>query len=38
VGPADGGAHVHMQVFVDTSEGMAGRPSSERIVHTALGK
>jgi hypothetical protein len=35
---ADGGAHVRMQVFVDPGEGLAGRPSSERLVRTALGK
>ncbi len=28
----------HMQVYVDPGQGMAGRPSSERIMRTALGK
>ncbi len=35
--PSPGGDHVHMQVFVDLSQGEAGRPSSERLVRTALG-
>ena len=34
----DGGAHVHMQVFVDPAEGLAGRPSSERLVRAVLGR
>jgi hypothetical protein len=38
VAVADGGAHLRMQVFVDPGEGVAGRPSSERLVRTALGK
>jgi hypothetical protein len=27
-----------MLVFIDASQGLAGRPSSERLIHTALGK
>ena len=38
VGAADGGAHLRMQVFVDPAEGLAGRPSSERLVRAVLGK
>lgn len=38
VTPSPGGNHVHMQVFVDPAEGLAGRPSSERLVRTALGQ
>ncbi|HUO21221.1 MAG TPA: DUF4908 domain-containing protein [Caulobacteraceae bacterium] len=38
VAPADGGARVHMQVFIDASQGVAGRPSSERLARIALGK
>jgi|GEM_PF-1060510 hypothetical protein len=36
VASPDGGAHVHIQVFVDPAEGIAGRPSSERLVRAAL--
>jgi hypothetical protein len=38
VATADGGTRLHMQVFIDPSEGIAGRPSSARIVDVALGK
>ena len=34
---ADGG-HARMQIYVDAAKGLAGRPSSERLVRAALGK
>ena len=34
---APGGAQMSMEVFVDLSQGVAGRPSSERLVRAALG-
>lgn len=37
VGPASGGGRLNMQVFVDVSQGLAGRPSSQRLVRAALG-
>jgi hypothetical protein len=37
VTPTGDGAHVNLQVFVDLSQGEAGRPSSERLVRAALG-
>jgi hypothetical protein len=38
IGPADNGSHLHMQVFIDPAEGLAGRPSSERLMRTALNR
>ena len=32
------GGHARMQIFVDAAKGLAGRPSSERLVRAALGK
>lgn len=35
--PSPDGDHTHMEVFMDLSQGEAGRPSSERLVRAALG-
>jgi hypothetical protein len=37
VAAASGGGRLNMEVFVDASQGVAGRPSSQRLVRAALG-